>query len=129
MLCAEFSDSDHSHSVHPPIMQNSSEEGDDGSANLANNESSIEEPSVVAGDGDEGDESENDNNSSLSGTSSNKWMNQSTPLIEITEAYDNGSALNDEKIYEDLCYVTFSPNSREVLMIADTYNSFLSLIW
>jgi hypothetical protein len=117
MLLQKFSNSDNSQPGHPPIAHDSSEDGDDGSGNMANNESSIEDPSIVAGDGDEGDESENDNNSSLSGNS-NVWTIPNAPLIEITEAYDNESALNDEKIYEDLCYVTFSPNSREVHIIA-----------
>lgn len=94
-----------------PTTQSSSE--DDGYANLTNNESSIEEQSASAGDGDAGDESENDNNSSLSGSTS-VWTIQSPPLIEISEVYDDTSGMNDEKIYEDLCYVTFSPNSREV---------------
>jgi hypothetical protein len=110
ICCAKFSNSDNSQPDHPPIAKDSSENGDDGNANLVNNESSTEDAP------DEGDESENDNNSSLSGNS-NVWTIPNAPLIEITEAYDNGSCLNDEKIYEDLCYVTFSPNSREVHMI------------
>jgi hypothetical protein len=100
---------------NPPSQLKSSSE-DDGYENLSANGST--EDKAVRCEGDEEDESssiENDNTCNLSASQS-LWT-ISTPLIEISELLDDDSTRNEEKIYEDLCYVTFS-NSREVYNIS-----------